>query len=62
MTESAPAQPSPTRHWPLALKRPGGRLWRYWHSPLYALQASLGDLYGIPVTADNILGVLSLIF
>jgi hypothetical protein len=29
---------------------------------LYALQASLGDLYGIPVTADNILGVLSLIF
>ena len=31
-------------------------------SPLYAIRESFGELYGVPPTPDNILGVLSLIF
>ncbi len=31
-------------------------------SPLYAFRESFNEEYGIPVTADNILGILSLIF
>jgi KUP system potassium uptake protein len=54
MTEPVSAPMSPKRRWPLALSALGVVYGDIGTSPLYALRESLGELYEIPVTPDNI--------
>ncbi|MBL8951005.1 MAG: KUP/HAK/KT family potassium transporter, partial [Myxococcaceae bacterium] len=54
--------PAPARLWPLALAALGVVFGDIGTSPLYAVKECFAGTHGLPVTRDNVLGILSLFF
>src|SRR6187549_2019887 len=56
------AHPQPTRWWPLAIAALGVVFGDIGTSPLYAVKQCFAGTHALPVTRENVLGILSLFF